>query len=199
MEFLESYKSIKMMLLNESDDQKELQKARVQIGKAICLTYEVITLFSNISFLSEGIWLAAVGDSQMKYSKMLFISVFLLVYIFPSIVPKKVKRTANLALIFISDILILLYSLNYLGKSYQENAQLLLKKIFDENKETTLINQFNLQYELQIHTTTLEMVIEGYVFDRTMKMSLLNILLIIVVTGLQIYYNYITRPKKKTQ
>lgn len=187
------------MLLNESDDQKELQKARVQIGKAICLTYEVITLFSNISFLSEGIWLAAVGDSQMKYSKMLFISVFLLVYIFPSIVPKKVKRTANLALIFISDILILLYSLNYLGKSYQENAQLLLKKIFDENKETTLINQFNLQYELQIHTTTLEMVIEGYVFDRTMKMSLLNILLIIVVTGLQIYYNYITRPKKKTQ
>ena len=45
MEFYESYKSIKMMLLQESDDQKELQKARLQIDKAIIITYEFITLF----------------------------------------------------------------------------------------------------------------------------------------------------------
>ena len=199
MEFYESYKSIKMMLLQESDDQKELQKARLQIAKAIIITYEVITLFSNISFLSDKIWIKAVGDSQMKNSQLLFFSVFFTIYIAPSIVPAKLKRTANLVLIGISDILILIYSFKYWQSSYQEAAKLNLQKIFDENKETAIIDQFNKEYELQIHTTTLEMVIDGYAFDRTTKMSILNILLIAAITIVQIYYNYITRPKKKLQ
>lgn len=199
MEFVESYKSIKMMIMQESDDQKELEKARLQIAKAIIITYEVISLFSNISFLSDKIWIKAVGDSQIKYSQMLFFSVFLLIYIAPSIIPSKYKRISNLTLICISDVIILIYSLIYCQSLYQETAKLNIKKIFDENIETDIIDQFNKQYELQIHTTTLEMVIDNYTFDRTMKMSLLNILLVVVITIVQIYYNYITRPKKKTQ
>ena len=124
---------------------------------------------------------------------------FLLIYIFPSMVPKKFRRIANLVLICISDILILIYSLKYWGNSYQENAKINLKKIFDENKESAMINQFNMQYELQIHTTTLEMVLDNYAYDRTVKMSIMNFILIAVVTAIQVYYIYITRPKKKLQ
>lgn len=199
MEFYESYKSIKMMLLQESDDQKELEKARIQIAKAICITFEVISLFSNIAFLSDNVWVSAVGSTQVKHSQILFVSVFLLIYIFPSMVPKKFRRIANLVLICISDILILIYSLKYWGNSYQENAKINLKKIFDENKESAMINQFNMQYELQIHTTTLEMVLDNYAYDRTVKMSIMNFILITVVTAIQVYYIYITRPKKKLQ
>ena len=195
MQFYDSFVEIKKNIKGEIKDNNEKEAATVLGAKIGSIFFYVFLLFNHYNLISDELWIKAVGDFQKKNFEFIFAGIAFLLFVVPNFAPNKVKHITNLIFILLSDIFIGFYLFKFTNSLYQEKSLYNLKNIF-QNNTSRLTEQFLKENELAIHTTSLDMVIEGFVASRTSKARLLLSGAAILITSIEIYKLIIFKAQK---
>lgn len=195
MDLIQTYHNIKTTLTGTFETPKESEKAQVDIGRTILISFTIVSLASAILTTKEPIWEKAMGTHQTTIFKSLTLFCVLCMIVIPLFLSQNSKRILNPALTLISGLLILFFTAKFYHQSYIDEANKNIKNLFSQNLAPDLTSQFELMHEHEIHITSLDTVLEGYVYERTRKMAILHFVLVALTILIQIYYSLLTKPK----
>ncbi|OHT02293.1 hypothetical protein TRFO_30616 [Tritrichomonas foetus] len=198
MEFFTTFNNIKRLIKGDIEDDKEKETIMLKCAVSLLVIIETAYLFYHSNIIRETLWIKSVGYIQNDNFQHLFLIVAALLFLLPNAIMKP-THFKNLIFILLADAVIGFYAFKYSNEAFITKAGMNLERLFDENKPDDDVEAFQKQNELSIHTTSLKMVLENYVYDRTTKAAMIMAGIALAMTCVELYLVFTYQEKQETK